>query len=447
MLEGDDVLFARFADSRPGRTLLTVENAALPVTVVTTDVLAQERKPLPLLNEFALRFVQANVCSVGEIAAITGLDGGLVGSAIADEVSSGNLTYRAANQRIALTPQGQRVCQELEAVQPVQKQLRLPFDRLTWRLADYSREEMRTKREAEESGDLLLPAARTARIGPDEVTVPAINSLLRGSTGSRSSLEVLVVRKIRPSTHRYLPVKLLVYGDPEGGEVELSVVVDHEVSPAHDLALAKLGGVEKLGITVAPPTPRPTLTDELEALRVAVDPTQPPAPHTPHEEGVAEAAAPLVRGIGVLEHRQLLDQALTTARRRLLLISPWVKAAVVDTTFLGHLEQRLRQGCAVHLAHGYGDDDRGSDAKVLDKLRNLQRRFQDRFTLARLRNTHAKILIFDDTWVSTSFNWLSFRGDPDRTYRMEEGTLVQIPDQVSAEYERYVKLINEQRVD
>src|SRR3712207_5334580 len=139
MLEGDDLLFARFADARPGRTLLTIENAALPVTLVTTDVLAQERKPLPLLNEFTLRFAQADLRTVADIAAVTGLDEALVGSAVADEVSSGNLVYRAANQRITLTPHGQRVFQDLEAVQPVQKQLSVAFDRMTWRLADYPR--------------------------------------------------------------------------------------------------------------------------------------------------------------------------------------------------------------------------------------------------------------------------------------------------------------------
>jgi hypothetical protein len=156
---------------------------------------------------------------------------------------------------------------------------------------------------------------------------------------------------------------------------------------------------------------------------------------------------PLVRGVGVFEHRLLLEQALNTARRRLLLISPWVKLGVVDTAFIGRLEQRLRAGCVVHLAHGYGDDDSGSDSKALDRLANLQRRYKDTFHLVRLSNTHAKILIFDDTWISTSFNWLSFRGDPDRTYRMEEGTLVRIPEEVTSQYNRYLGLLEEQRTD
>ena len=54
------------------------------------------------------------------------------------------------------------------------------------------------------------------------------------------------------------------------------------------------------------------------------------------------------------------------------------------------------------------------------------------------------MLIFDDRWVSTSFNWLSFKGDPERTYRMEEGTLVSIPKRVVEAYDRYLEMIQDQ---
>jgi len=132
-------------------------------------------------------------------------------------------------------------------------------------------------------------------------------------------------------------------------------------------------------------------------------------------------------------------------KTRLLIIAPWVKKSVVNTDFLAKLKQRLRAGVEVTIAHGYGDDDSGSDEQALRRLGNLASRFS-RFTFVRVRNTHAKILIYDETWISTSFNWLSFRGDSDRTYRMEEGTLVNIPARVDKEYEQYRTLIEEQRL-
>ena len=59
----------RFGDHRPGLQLVSVVDAAVPVTMLRVDVLAQQRKPLPLLDEFILRFVQEGVREIDELAA------------------------------------------------------------------------------------------------------------------------------------------------------------------------------------------------------------------------------------------------------------------------------------------------------------------------------------------------------------------------------------------
>src|SRR4051812_9725309 len=130
MLDDEAALHARYGNARPGLTLVAIEDAAIPVTVVQTEVLAQERKPLPLLNEFVLRFTRSGLESAADIADICGLEPALVEGAVADEVAIGHMTYAPARGSVALTPLGIRTSQELEAVQPVQKQLKIPFDRL-----------------------------------------------------------------------------------------------------------------------------------------------------------------------------------------------------------------------------------------------------------------------------------------------------------------------------
>ena len=49
-LTSADMIRRRFGDHRPGLQLISVVDAALPVTMLRVDVLAQERKPLPLLE-------------------------------------------------------------------------------------------------------------------------------------------------------------------------------------------------------------------------------------------------------------------------------------------------------------------------------------------------------------------------------------------------------------
>ncbi|MBD0394663.1 MAG: hypothetical protein ICV52_12615, partial [Microcoleus sp. C1-bin4] len=55
-----------------------------------------------------------------------------------------------------------------------------------------------------------------------------------------------------------------------------------------------------------------------------------------------------------------------------------------------------------------------------------------------LGDTHAKILISDVKFaVTTSFNWLSFKGDRDRTFRDERGTLVSDPQKIDELFDSY----------
>lgn len=433
------VLQRRFGNARPGLELIGVEDAAIPVTVLRADVLAQERKELPITEEFVLRFVERGVDTPDEIATYLGLDAAHVLEASAVQVSENNLRQKGSGGRLALTAQGVEVVRNASAVQPVLRNLPVKFDRLTWQLADYPESRLVQKKEAQTSGLMLIPAEKNARIGLDDVTPSAFNALLRGD-----QLQVLRIHKVSVKRHMYLPVQLLVYGDPGREEIELAACIEDDLSEVHGLALDRIEAVQRLSLSVGDPPPRPILDADLEAQRVTGEPNS-------GDRNSAGAAAPgsaftsSVRSVSVFEHPDILDEALTTAKKRLLIISPWVRGAVVTTDFRAKLEQRLRAGVHVTVAHGYGADDSGSDEAALRSLGNLASRFP-KFAFVRVKNTHAKILIFDNNWLSTSFNWLSFRGDPDRTYRMEEGTLVTIPTRVQQEYERYIQLIEEQRL-
>lgn len=445
------ILHRRFGESRPGLELVAIEEAAVPVTMLRADVLAQERKELPVTEAFTLQFVERGVNTTSDIAAYLGLDEGHVVEAAASQVRDGHLRRRSSGE-LALTALGLEVARTLASTQAVERPLPVAFDRLTWSLADYREGALIEKRQAEERGMLVLPADRNARIGLKDVTAAEFNALLRAER-----LQVLRIHKVAVRKHRYLPALLLVFANPSRDEVELALCLDDDLSNAHGIALDRVSAVDRLGISVGKPAERPVLAADLEELRdeepsidrEGLDQLPAEASADVREPAVDPFATGLdgrapVRSVSVFEHPDILDEALRTAKRRLMIVAPWVKNAVVTTDFVARLEQRLRAKVDVTIAHGYGEDDRGSDDGALRRLENLAKRYE-RFSFVRLRNTHAKILIFDDVWVSTSFNWLSFRGDSDRTYRMEEGTLVSIPSRVQKQYEHYLEVLDEQR--
>ncbi|MEK7854586.1 MAG: phospholipase D-like domain-containing protein, partial [Acidobacteriota bacterium] len=153
----------------------------------------------------------------------------------------------------------------------------------------------------------------------------------------------------------------------------------------------------------------------------------------------AEAKPQTVRTLSSYEHAPILENALTSAARRLLIVSPWIRHQVVNEEFLKKLSDCLERNVDVTIAFGFGRVDRGERAEDIEArkaLEALSLTFK-KFKLIRKSNIHAKILLVDDRYfVTTSFNWLSFRGDPNQPLREEEGTLVEGSELVNEYFER-----------
>lgn len=458
----DSLLAVRFHNARPGLELVTIVDAALPVALITAEVLAQDSKGLPLMDEFVLRLVDRNVNTGRGIAGMLGLPERMVDQTVAELFRSDDLRWESSAVRddtrtrgLRLTDKGRITAQKAAAVVPVRVNQPLVYDQMLGKVAPYDRRTTMQRGQAEEDGMIMLPAARSGPVDDSDISADDITSLLREN--GNTDREVLQVKSImQAKARRVLPVKILVYADADRSEIELGVVVDGEVSSPHELVLIGHGGAKALGITVEPAPERPALEPELEKARVPLqEVTQQRAEQvalqlgsqtpTPAPPAAPQPKSDEIRAIGVFEHPEILDDALSHARRRLLIISPWIKNAIITTTFLGRLENRLARGVKVDIAYGYEDNDTKTDPAAVRKLNNLAARYHDKLTFTRLKSTHAKVLVYDDVWVTTSFNWLSFKGDPDRTYRMEEGSLVRNCEISDTQYDRYLELIAEQR--
>jgi hypothetical protein len=91
------------------------------------------------------------------------------------------------------------------------------------------------------------------------------------------------------------------------------------------------------------------------------------------------------------------------------------------------------------IAWGFGTD-RESEAKKssswsLTQLLRLSRRYNKNFRFVKMNESHAKVLISDDVYIATSFNWLSFMGDKRRKYRTEFGEMRNLPAIVDHRFE------------
>src|SRR5262249_59265448 len=86
---------------------------------------------------------------------------------------------------------------------------------------------------------------------------------------------------------------------------------------------------------------------------------------------------------------------LRETKQRLLILSPWIRAKVVNRPFVRQLENLLKQNVKVYIGYGLGEEDtqmNDVDRRAEQDLKNLASRFAH-FAFVRLGDTHAKVLI------------------------------------------------------
>jgi DNA-binding MarR family transcriptional regulator len=466
---------------RTGFRLIDYREVALPTYSVATRVLTLARKRIPVIEEFLLRGLAAELASPEELAAFFGLDQRIVNGALASLASSDDVALGASDtsrrQVLRLTTKGRNTLENLESVVPEERVIQLPFDAILRRLREQAGVPLLFSREADAQGLFHIPPTKVRKPDLADITPEAVEALLKRVTHDADGpRDVLAVKAITRCERKFIPAIALLYESERGGEFQLAFAIDGVLSPEHESAFAAAGGLARLNIaeTVvrskrertsdlqrAIDLATPALETDAELRRITAqrkselrtlreqanrteDVSQVQALHARIEELEHSLASAELRRSQITtrflycyDHAPLLQEALATAKSRVLIISPWIKSVVVDDQLKGALTQLLQRGVELYIGWGYPhDDERPSISAGAQRfLESLAHRFKN-FYFKEFGDTHAKVLLVDtDYVVHTSFNWLSFRGDPDRTFRDEQGVLVADPDQVEKKFQ------------
>ncbi len=130
-----------------------------------------------------------------------------------------------------------------------------------------------------------------------------------------------------------------------------------------------------------------------------------------------------IKHLTVEDHPSFLAGARETATKRLLIVSPWVKNGVITDLFIDSLVRASKRGVRVNLAMGINGTLDDSDRRAVHLLRNLSKSKELSIDVS-VWKSHEKILIVDDLYTVSSFNWLSFGGSTKEYYRRERGLSV-----------------------
>jgi hypothetical protein len=485
---------ARRYDNRAGYDLVSWREVGLPVYKITVHALIQLHKSIPPIEEFVLKTIKAGLSSEEEIGGLLGLEFSLVREAMINLRTSEDIDLIApdssSKQVWKLTKKGEGTLRSLKIIVPLAKTFTIHFDGLLWHPHWYRQhlESSLLKPRELKQGMIEISPYQTQKPELSDLSLIEVDRILEKiESESRRKVkreqDLLALKAIDRRERLYQPALILIYKAKEGGDPQVAFVIDGILSEKHETAFAHSNGVKKhrifesltrsdsrhlvereLGTDVKQSLDKSeTLKTEVTSVQTQIENVQKNIEQVQTDEekvalkqkivGLQRQIAELkkqqssvpIRWLEVYEHRPLLEKVLNDSKERLLIISPWIRASATNRPLIKQIEKLLKANVKVFIGYGLGEEDekREYDAKTEEKIQRLARRYNN-FYLKRLGDTHAKILISDKQLaVVTSFNWLSFKGDPNREFRDERGTLISEPQKIDELFDSYMKRFNE----
>lgn len=452
------------ATARPGYELAAFREAGLPVYVLTLRVLTLEQKPLGPIEEGVLRAIQAGLTTPEQLESFLGLSANVLNPVLAGLTTTEQVNYsRAAGEssaKVTLTAKGKTTLVELSTTRPQERAVRVCFDALTKQVLLVSPEQLYKPREMKEMGFVEVPVGQAKRPEVEDISLQEFDRFLQlQRAGLEEKRELLAIRRVERRELHFLGCVMAFYRS-QADRNEIDVAFWREDGPAleHETRFRSLGGPELVGAKLL--TAASLASTAVRHAEHVESKDQTVASCEPTSELGAAHASPAVevedpetvQSVLCHEHPALLRRALLKSRKRLLIISPWIRHQVVNWEFVASLEALLRANVTVHIGYGL-DEGEGAgkgapgqskipiSEKAEKDLNGLERKYSN-FHLVYVGNTHRKLLVSDDEFaVTTSFNWLSFRGDPKDKPRDEYGEVFRKASQVEKRYQAGLALL------
>jgi DNA-binding MarR family transcriptional regulator len=493
-----DELAQKHKADHPGYLLVDWYEAAFPSYEVYLRVQVQVEQPLPAIDRFTLQALEARVTTADEIGGILGLEHGIVYDALERLQRMGFIVVARSKgdgeQReiLSITTRGREILQTLALLHPEEESFPVCLDALTGEY--YPHRRLYTSRNIRDADWHEVPSYLAA---PEHNEIEIISlkrvwrEVQRSLPKTERKRELLDVLEVERAFVGYRYMRVLQFIRRADGATLVHVYDGVESSPRHEAALLKMEeegiralraelkrgpedaldpAIEIIGADAYKAAwlkamEIPKLRESITKLEQQAQETDALQRSSSTEEGAAqvtrrraeiqeeigrlreqivelESATPAVQILSTIEHRPKLLQALRDAQERVIIVSPWLTPTAVNRELRDLIAQRIAHGVEVWIGYGFGDPDHREERV----LRNLQQIQKDKgghnLRLCRLEETHAKVVICDDKYmITTSFNWLSFAGQPERGNRVEFGTLTTDPGAVRAMLDRVMPML------
>lgn len=470
-------LAEKYKDSVPEGKLMKYVYAAFPVYKVHLNITLLKKKDIGIVEEFILKLLDININDIEQMSNILGIETKLIMDSIAVLFKDDLVVI--LNDKPKITDKGKDVLRNSKLIVPEQVSFHFLIDGFTGEAlphkASYSSKEVKQK-----DFHVLLPDKEMPAV--NEIAFNDIAKLIKKhkseSLDDTFNGDLISINEIEKAYTMYKKRSLLVFLDKNNNlDVKIFDGLDREVDYENILLKMQESGLDQIPLDKK---------DKIDDIKVTNDLTQ-----LITEETIQQAKANLIeskntklnefvvtrlikehesilenpddipeeevysktqeikilkkqldelknnkvnttRFIETYEHRSILINALKKSKKLVVILSPWIKFSGFDNELQNEIKSCLRRG--VRVVIGYGIDVKDdSDPRAIEKINDMKKqKYGSKLILKKLGNTHEKVLLVDGEYVViTSFNWLSFRGNPNWGFRQESGVYTENKDTIN----------------
>ncbi|AJA49158.1 PLD-like domain-containing protein [Clostridium pasteurianum DSM 525 = ATCC 6013] len=458
------------ANAIPNSDIVRYYEAAIPQYCMELVLTMQKEKQLSILQEFILKFVTENIDSIENICTFLGINKTAVHTAVADMQAIELVAVDVFNSKIKITDKGKTALKDAALIVPEDVEYKVFMDAL---LGDIYLDTKKKYQKKEVRAFDLVPIA-THIDKPDitdlsfEDVKTAINRFRKNNLYEKDKLEgnLLSISKMEKVYVEYNKVSVLVYMNRKTQDIELrvydkqtrrqeyeNILLQMYNNDTHIFEFDRKNSVDENehcpllnslpGEIIQGAKEFTQKSNEIEREISQLQTQLTVIKELSEEdelEGDTESATQQIRFLEqkieemenerksadrilyTYDHRPLLIQALKEAQDIVVIISPWIKSGGLNNEILNLIEQAVKRKTRIVIGYGISEKE-DSDRWIIDKLKDIKsKKFDGSLELIALNNTHEKVLIMDNKFmIITSFNWLSFKGDPKRGFRQETG--------------------------
>lgn len=464
-------------NSVPNSTLVKYYEAGIPQWHMESILTMLKPKKLSVLQEFILKFISSGIDDIVDICNFLGVNTSAVNNAVALLQKNSLITVDIFRSKLKLTDKGEEALKEAATIVPEDIEYALYVDGLIGNVYLDTRKLYTSK----ELHNFEIKPINTTVEKPTLDTLAyeevkrAINLFKKNHAYEQDKLEgdLQEVSQVVKTYVEYKKVHVLVFINNKSGDIEFQVYDGTTRNDDYSIALqkqynsnthvldfdSKESTDEESDNSLISVLPQEiiesaksfsykdsTLEREISNLTIQLDAIK---DNSDDDEEQKEFATERIRFLekkinemknerksadrilSTYDHRPLLLDALENAQNMVVIVSPWIKSGGLNNEILGHIERALQRKTQVIIGYGISEKE-DSNKWILKRLSKIQNKpYGNKLDLVRLNNTHEKVLIKDNEYmVITSFNWLSFKGDPNKGFRQETGYYTESKDAI-----------------